>query len=125
MKYYVERVFNKYAEFTGRARRAEYWYFYLFNLICTIIINIIAKIIGDHHTILNTILWLITIVPSLAVAVRRLHDTNKSGWWMLIILIPIIGWIWIIVLLATDSTPGANKYGPNPKEVKEATLAKE
>ena len=126
MKYYVDEVFNKYAEFSGRARRSEYWYFILFNVLVGIALGIIDSVLFGHRmNVFSSLYNLFVFVPSLAVAVRRLHDIGKSGWWWLIMLIPIIGWIWFIILMATDSVPGKNQYGPYPKEVKEATLAKE
>lgn len=117
IKYY-KIVLKNYAKFDGRAGRAEYWYFVLCNLFVSIILGIISSIIGDKHSIISNLYSLALIIPSIAVAVRRLHDIGKSGWWWLLCLIPIIGWIWIIILLVKDSNPGENKYGQNPKEVK-------
>jgi uncharacterized membrane protein YhaH (DUF805 family) len=126
MKFYVREVFNKYAVFTGRARRSEYWYFFIFNVLIGIALGIIDSILFGHRmNVFSSIYNLFVLVPSLAVGIRRLHDIGNSGWLMLLCLIPIIGWIWLWILLATDSEPGKNQYGPHPKEVKEATLAKE
>lgn len=122
MNYYLA-VFKKYAVFSGRARRAEYWYFTLFSFIVSILLSIVGMIIGDSSNIIGIVYLLVLIIPSLAVAVRRLHDIGKSGWWCLIGLIPIIGTIWIIVLLVRDSQPGDNVYGPNPKAVAVVTPA--
>ena len=118
-------VLKKYAVFDGRAQRAEYWYFVLFNTIISILLSILGKAIGvfnmtigtvgNEINILSIIYSLAVLVPGLAVAVRRLHDVGKSGWMVLINLIPLIGQIWILVLMMRDSTPGDNKYGPNPK----------
>lgn len=108
MNWYLE-VLRKYAVFSGRARRKEYWMFVLFN----IIIGTVLSFFSDY---LYYLYGLAVLIPGLAVAVRRLHDMGKSGWWILIGLIPIIGWIWLIVLLATDGQPGENEYGLNPKE---------
>ena len=113
MNYYFD-VLKKYAVFTGRARRKEYWMFFLFNIIATIILGIIAGVI--HTKVLSVLYDLALIVPSVAVTVRRLHDTDRSGWWILIGLIPLVGTIILIVFEATDSQPGENKYGPNPKD---------
>lgn len=120
MNYYL-MVLNKYAEFNGRAGRAEYWYFILFNFLIMIGLNILSAMFGKIPG-LGMILWataslygLAMIVPGLAVAVRRLHDTNKSGWWILICLIPLLGAIVLIVFMILDSQPDANQYGPNPK----------
>lgn len=114
MNYYLE-VLKKYAVFNGRARRAEYWYFFLFNIIITIVLGIISAIIGDSKGMLGIFYSLALIIPGIAVGIRRLHDTNHSGWWLFISLIPIVGIIWLIVLMATDSNAGENKYGSNPK----------
>ena len=124
MNYYL-MVLKKYAVFDGRAQRAEYWYFVLFNTIISILLSILGKAIGvfnmtigtvgNEINILSIIYSLAVLVPGLAVAVRRLHDVGKSGWMVLINLIPLIGQIWILVLMMRDSTPGDNKYGPNPK----------
>lgn len=115
MNYYL-MVLKKYAEFNGRSQRSEYWYFFLFNILISIVLSIASSIIGDDNRIFGSLYSLAVFIPSIAVGVRRLHDTGKSGWMILISIIPLIGWIWLIVLFATDSTPGSNEYGPNPKE---------
>ncbi len=115
MNYYLA-VIKKYAVFSGRSQRAEYWYFALFNVIITFVLGYVSATLGDKTNMLGNIYSLALLIPGLAVGVRRLHDVGKSGWMLLISLIPLIGWIWIIVLMATDSNPGANKYGPNPKK---------
>lgn len=95
--------FSHYATFNGRARRQEYWYIALWNLIFGIIPGI-------------DVIWvLVTIIPSFALSVRRLHDVGKSGWWLLISLIPVIGAIVLFVWSVTDSEPHENQYGPSPK----------
>lgn len=119
MKWYL-KVLKQYANFSGRARRKEYWMFFLFNIIFIAIALILDNILGiatQGFGPLYGIYCLAIIVPSLAVVVRRLHDTGKSGWWFFISLVPLIGGIWLLVLLVTDSTPGANEYGSNPKEI--------
>ncbi|MCD9198311.1 DUF805 domain-containing protein [Aeromicrobium wangtongii] len=108
----VRSVLSQYANFSGRARRSEYWFFTLAVIIVSFVVGIIDFIIGN--SILEWVLIVATIVPSLSVGARRLHDTDRSGWLQLIGIIPIIGWIVLIVFFATDSTPD-NKYGPNPK----------
>jgi uncharacterized membrane protein YhaH (DUF805 family) len=113
MHWYLD-VIKKYAVFQGRARRKEYWMFFLFNLIVTIILSIVESLVGMEQ-ILVGIYSLILLLPSLGVAVRRLHDIGKTGWWLLIGLIPIIGGIVLLVFSCLDSEPGANKYGPSPK----------
>jgi len=119
MNWYLE-VLKKYADFNGRARRKEYWMFFLFNVIFVFIAMTLDNMLGlsDATTGLGPlygIYSLAMIIPSIAVAVRRLHDVNKSGWWMFISLVPIIGGIWLLVLMFTESKPGTNQYGINPK----------
>ena len=114
MNWYLE-VLRKYAVFSGRARRMEYWMFLLINLVIALVLAIIDGLIGSQGA-LEVLYSLAVLIPSLAVAVRRLHDTNRSGWWIFISLIPLIGLIIFIVFAVQDSTPGANRYGPNPKE---------
>jgi len=121
MKWYL-KVLRQYADFNGRARRTEYWMFILFNLIfasiATVLDNVLGLTIGEFpYGYLYFLYALAIIIPSLAVAVRRLHDIGKSGWMILVTLIPLIGAIWLLVLLVTDSKPGANQYGPNPKGI--------
>lgn len=111
MNWYVE-VLKKYAEFNGRARRTEYWMFALFNIIISVVIMIVDGLLG---TPFNIIYGLAVIIPGIAVGVRRLHDIGKSGWMLLIAIIPLIGFIWLIVLLATNGNHGDNEYGPDPK----------
>jgi uncharacterized membrane protein YhaH (DUF805 family) len=108
----VRSVLSQYANFNGRARRSEYWFFTLAIFLVSIVAGVIDLIIGAQ--IMQWVVILATIVPSLAVGARRLHDTDKSGWLQLIGIIPLIGWIVLIVFYAMDSTPD-NKYGPNPK----------
>ena len=119
MNWYIE-VLKKYAVFNGRARRKEYWYYYLFYMLTYIVLIIIDVVAGTFSAeagmgLLSGIYTLSVLIPSIAVGVRRLHDTNRSGWWLLIGLIPIIGAIVLIVFLASDSKPEENQYGPNPK----------
>ena len=129
MKYYLA-VLKNYAGFTGRARRSEYWYFVLFNMIFAFVamgldnlLGITFKINGAYgaqslqYGYIYVLYALVMFIPGLAVAVRRLHDIGKSGWFLLIALIPIAGWIWILVLLFTDSNNGPNRFGPNPKGI--------
>jgi uncharacterized membrane protein YhaH (DUF805 family) len=111
--WYLKCVKGHYADFEGRARRTEYWMFFLVNLIIAIMIGIIGRII--HVPVLSTLYSLAVLVPGIAVGVRRLHDTGRTGWWLLISLIPLIGTIWIIVLLASNGDQGSNQYGADPK----------
>jgi len=113
MNWYLE-VLKKYTVFTGRARRTEYWMFVLINILISIAIGVVEGLIGSPGY-LGLIYSLAVLLPSIGVSIRRLHDTSKSGWWLLIGLIPLVGMIVLIVFMATDSTPGDNQYGPNPK----------
>lgn len=114
MEWYLE-VIKKYAVFNGRARRKEYWMFFLINFIIGTLLGIMDKSISNIG-LLGAIYSLAVFIPSMAVTVRRLHDTNRSGWWMLIALVPLIGWIFFFIFTIQDSTPGRNQYGTNPKE---------
>ena len=126
MNWYLE-VLKKYAVFSGRAQRKEYWLFVL----CNVVIGVVLSLIGFAFAFLE---WpvgstgvsavaglyaLAVVIPSLAVLVRRLHDTNRSGGWFFISLIPIIGGIILLVFLVQDSDPNENQYGPNPKATTE------
>ena len=119
---YYKSVLKNYANFDGRARRSEYWYYTLMNVIIVIALEILLGVGAMVSSVLAIIVGLLlvvyaigTLVPSIAVMVRRLHDIGKSGWWYFIALIPLAGPIWLIVLLATDSQEGTNEYGVNPK----------
>ena len=134
IEWYKKVVFENYVNFTGRARRSEYWYFVLCNFLITMIFYIPLLATGGMDAmnmqggespsglfwlfyILLMLYGLATFLPNLGVTVRRLHDVGKSGWYYLIILIPFVGPIIMLVWLATDSQPGTNKWGPNPKEI--------
>ena len=128
MNWYLT-VLKKYAVFSGRARRKEYWMFILFNMIFALIAMALDKILGIefdclyyHYGPIYTIYILAVFIPSLAVLIRRLHDVGKSGWMYFICFIPIVGAIWILVLLVKDSDQGENEYGANPKEIVEENL---
>ena len=112
---YYKQVLEKYSDFSGRSTRAEYWYFMLYNIIIAILIAILGVIIGDEQGVLYVLYLFIVFIPQLAVSVRRLHDIGKSGWMFLVSLIPLIGFLWMLILFTTDSDSGTNKYGPNPK----------
>lgn len=123
MEWYL-KVLRNYANFEGRARRKEYWMFALVHVIIVIILYsiMIAGATSDSPTLAALGVGLVALyglgvfIPGLAVAVRRLHDVGKSGWMLLIYLVPLIGGIWLLVLLTTDSIPGPNQFGANPKE---------
>ena len=121
MHWYIEAM-KKYAVFSGRARRKEYWLFLLFNLVIALLLGFIDGLPGlveseGGYGPLRALYTLAVLFPSIAVGVRRLHDTDRSGWWLLIALVPLIGAIVLIVFMASDSRAGQNRYGPSPKEV--------
>ncbi len=122
MNWYLKVVKEHYADFKGRARRKEYWMFTLFNIIFLGVAVVLDTLLGLSFTELVPYGWIYVIyvlavfIPGIAVVVRRLHDIGKSGWFYFIALIPIIGAIWLLVLLCTDSESGANKWGENPKK---------
>jgi uncharacterized membrane protein YhaH (DUF805 family) len=116
MNYYLT-VLKRYTQFDGRAQRAEYWYFFLFNTLIAISLSVFTIMVRDESNVLGSLYTLAVLIPGIAVSIRRLHDVGKSGWMLLISFIPIIGAIWLLVLMVTDSNPGDNKYGPNPKAV--------
>ena len=121
MEWYLKVVRDNYANFTGRARRQEYWMFQLFNIIIIFALIVILMGLGaliDAPGLISIYLIyvLAIIIPSLAVSVRRLHDTGKSGWYYLVSFIPFIEGIWLIILLATEGDVGPNEYGADPKK---------
>ncbi|TCI91103.1 DUF805 domain-containing protein [Tenacibaculum sp. M341] len=116
MNWYV-KVLKQYVDFNGRARRQEFWMFTLINFLISLAINILSLAIAPELAILGTLYSLAVLLPSLAVGARRLHDIGKSGWLLLLILIPLIGVILLIVWWATDSEHGPNDWGPNPKGI--------
>ena len=113
----VESVFRHYADFNGRARRSEYWFFVLFVLLVSTVLSFLGGAIGGPGLarILTGLFTLVIFVPSVALIWRRLHDTGRSGLWFLLTFIPI-GQIVLLVFFCLDSQPGDNEYGPNPKE---------
>jgi uncharacterized membrane protein YhaH (DUF805 family) len=109
-------VIRRYADFDGRSGRPEFWWFALWNVAITLVIYIVGIAILGSTTggLLADLYGLLLLLPSLGVEIRRLHDTNKTGWWILIAFIPIVGAIVLIVFFASAGTPGPNKYGPEP-----------
>ena len=100
---------DKYVDFNGRASRSEYWWFFLACIAVAAVFNVLRL------EMLGLLANLALLLPSLAVGARRLHDTGRSGWWQLIGIIPIVGWIVLIVFWVTDGHPGPNQHGPSPK----------
>jgi uncharacterized membrane protein YhaH (DUF805 family) len=120
IEWYKKVVFDNYANFSGRARRSEYWYFILMQIIIMIVAGIIDNMIGlDFGTISNSPIYslyiLATTLPGFALAVRRMHDLGKSGWFLLVFLIPFIGGLWLLILLCSEGEQGTNQYGVDPK----------
>ncbi len=112
---------KKYATFSGRSRRSEFWYFVLFYLIIFFVLAMVDGFTGSFNEdsgvgLLSGLFTLGLLVPNLAVTVRRLHDTDRSGWWVLISFVPLVGQIVLIVFLAQNGQTGDNRFGPDPKE---------
>jgi uncharacterized membrane protein YhaH (DUF805 family) len=121
MHWYLD-VLKKFAVFGGRARRKEFWVFALVNLLATLIlgfVDVATGLVSEQAGIglFSGIYSLGVLVPYLAVSVRRLHDTGRTGWWLLIGLIPLIGSIVLLVFFVLDGEPGQNRYGVNPKAI--------
>ena len=125
-KYYLDILTNKYSDFSGRARRKEYWYWTLNYIIVLLIAMVMDNLLGLNFELLGQDLgygWLYLIVgithflPGLTMVIRRLHDVGKSGWFYFIILIPLIGIIWMLVLVCSDGVKEENKWGTNPKSI--------
>lgn len=121
MEWFI-KVLRQYADFNGRARRKEYWMFTLFYIVFSIFASLMDDTMDMAYSdepfsggVISTAYALALFIPGLAVSVRRLHDIGKSGWMILVVLIPVIGWIWLIILHCQDSERGNNAYGPNPK----------
>jgi uncharacterized membrane protein YhaH (DUF805 family) len=113
---------KQYATFEGRARRKEYWYFALGNFVAIVVLSIVDMMIGTFDPkagigLLSGLYTLAVFIPGVSVSVRRLHDIDRRGWWLLIGLVPFVGWLVIVVFACQDSQPGGNRFGPNPKGV--------
>ncbi len=127
MSWYLH-VLKNYAVFKGRARRKEYWYFFLCNLVVALCLAVIDKVLqtpgsADGAGILGSIYSFVVMIPTIAVGVRRLHDTGRAGWWMFIVMIPIVGALVLLYFFVKDSDPESNEYGPNPKQVEDAQFS--
>ena len=116
MNWFLEPL-KKYAVFSGRARRMEYWMFMLGVIVIAVVLVILEIGVSEGPGILTSLFYLSILLPGIAVGVRRLHDTGRSGWWWFISVIPILGGLWMLVLTLLDSEPGENQYGPNPKGI--------
>lgn len=121
MKWYLQ-VLKNYFDLDGRARRKEYWYFFLCHLTICVVLSVIDYGIDSNFTSINmgllSVIYIVaTVIPATSVVVRRLHDTGRSGWWYFLAVIPYVGLIALLIFLALDGQPGDNQYGPNPNEV--------
>jgi len=117
MHWFIDPIKNQYADFSGRATRQQFWMFALVYMLIYIALGFVDAALGfgmESLGPLSTLFWLVTLVPALAIGARRLHDTNKTGWMQLIGLIPVIGWIIVIVLMALKGDANENQYGPSP-----------
>ncbi|MEH8157907.1 DUF805 domain-containing protein [Aeromonas veronii] len=114
MNWYIS-VLKRYAVFSGRARRTEYWMFVLCNVIVMLLLGMVDKLIGGDNELISSIYSLAVLLPSLAVAARRLHDTDRSAWWLLLGLIPIIGTLVLIYFMVCNGQQGPNRFGDDPK----------
>lgn len=126
MNWYLH-VLKNYATFSGRARRKEYWMFFLISALISIVLTLLDILLGTYSVeyeagLFSGLYSLLILLPSIAVVVRRLHDTDRSGWWILISLIPLIGVLVLFVFTCLDSQPGTNRFGVNPKEAASQTL---
>lgn len=118
--YWYLQALKQYAVFRGRAHRPEFWYFVLFNIIISLVLMMVDNILGtfDPETnagLLHGLYTLAVLVPSIAVTVRRLHDSGRSGWWVLIGLVPVVGFIVLLIFAILAGTPGPNQYGSDPR----------
>jgi uncharacterized membrane protein YhaH (DUF805 family) len=110
----IQSVFANYVNFKGRAPRSEFWYWQLFLLVGGLVAELFDYGTGFRISAFSTLFWLATVIPDIAVYVRRLHDTDRSGWWLLLFFVPLIGAIVLIVWFCTQGTHGYNRFGANP-----------
>ncbi|HBS50597.1 MAG TPA: DUF805 domain-containing protein [Rhodobacteraceae bacterium] len=112
----VTTCFNKYATFEGRARRSEYWWWFLFLLLSNLVLGLLdGALFGENTAILGPLFSLAVFLPSLAVGARRLHDTGRSGWWLLLGLIPLVGFLVLLFFFVQPGDEATNEYGPPPR----------
>jgi uncharacterized membrane protein YhaH (DUF805 family) len=110
----VKICFAKYATFSGRAARSEFWFWQLFLIVAGLIAAVIDTSLRLRGTPFGSVFYLVTIVPDLAVGARRLHDTGRSGWWQLLFLLPLFGWIVLLIWFCSRGSYGYNGFGPDP-----------
>ncbi len=108
----VTKALQDYVVFSGRSVRSEYWWFALFNILALTAVSLLGALLHDHG-VLYTLGSLALFLPALALAVRRLHDLDRSGWWLLVGFVPIIGTILMLVWFCTRGTTGPNRFGPD------------
>ena len=113
---------KKYAVFDGRSRRKEYWFFVLFAFLISVALSVVDYMIGTYNAergigLLSGVFSLAIFLPGLGVTIRRLHDTGRSGWWILIAIVPLIGEVVLLIFMVLESHPGTNEYGPSPLEL--------
>ncbi|MFM7347801.1 MAG: DUF805 domain-containing protein [Tagaea sp.] len=113
--YYVYCLTTGYALFRGRARRREFWLFALASFLVSLILTVIEKTLLGGSDWLTTLYFIVVLVPTLAVGARRLHDIDRTGWWQLFLIVPIVGWIVIVAFACITGQPGENRFGPDPK----------
>lgn len=115
------KVLKNYLGFSGRACRKEFWMFILVNLVLTVVLSILDKMLGlriaGDEGLLTTVYGVLIFLPYWAVQFRRLHDTDRSAWWLLLLLIPLVGWLIILAFNCQNGTPGENEYGADPKRL--------
>lgn len=120
--YWYFKALKQYADFRGRSRRKEYFWFILVDILFSFLAALLDGLNGfqgeDSYGPIFILYFFLTLIPHLSVSVRRLHDVGKSGWMMLLFFIPLIGVIWLLILFCSEGTSGINTYGPNPKESK-------
>ncbi|MDY0971342.1 DUF805 domain-containing protein [Siccibacter turicensis] len=119
MDWYI-KVLKNYVGFRGRACRKEYWMFILVNIILTVVLSLVDKMLGWQRAggegVLTTLYGIFLFLPGWAVHFRRLHDTDRSAWWLLLLLIPVVGWLVILIFNCQRGTAGANRFGPVPEQ---------
>jgi uncharacterized membrane protein YhaH (DUF805 family) len=108
----ISAGFSNYVNFSGRACRSEYWYWILFIIIADIVAAVIDRALDMQ--LVTGLFGLVTIIPNIAIAIRRLHDLDRTGWWILLSFIPLIGWIILLIWYVTKGTDGPNRFGPDP-----------
>jgi uncharacterized membrane protein YhaH (DUF805 family) len=111
----VRRGLGNYATFTGRARRSEFWFFWLFNLAAHVVAGLLDEALLGGASVLNAIVSLGLLLPNLAVSVRRLHDVGRSGWWLLIGFVPLVGIVVLLIWYVSHGEDGPNRFGPDPR----------